>query len=85
MVKAAAEANNYLTNADLVAAMAAIPTPDGPTAAPEGVVKGQFAGRLKPNKRAAQAQGSAAVPLDYLKNMDAHLADIEAGRKPKLA
>jgi len=85
-VKAGAAANAYLTNADLTAAMAAIPTPDGPTPAGQVIVAGQFGGKLKTQKRKpAPPETTSVVPLEYLRNMDAHLADIQAGRKPKLA
>lgn len=85
-VKAGAAANAYLTNAGLAAAMAAIPTPGGPTPAPKAIVAGQFGGKLKTQKRkSALPETTFAVPPEYLRNMDARLADIEAGRKPKLA
>ena len=85
-VRAAAEANSYLSNAEFEAAMAAIPTPDAPTTAPEAVVAGRFAGSLKLHKAKAVTQASApAVPLEYMKNFDAYIAESAAGRKPKLA
>ena len=82
-INAAALANNYLSNADFDAAMAAIPTPDGPMPAPDAVVAGSFGGSLKRQKKPVTKPDS--VPLEYLRNMDAHLAEIEAGRAPKLA
>ncbi len=58
-VSAAAAANNYLNDADMKAALAAIPTPGAPTPAPAGVVAGQVSGKLKTQKR-----GSAALEVD---------------------
>ena len=85
-VSAAAVANNYLGDAEFAAAMAAIPTPDGPTPAPQTVVKGQFEGRIKPRKALRLASApETAIPEEYYWNMDQTLADIAAGRKPKLA
>ncbi len=85
-VQAAADANDYLSNAEFEAAMAAIPTPDAPTPAPEAVVAGRFAGPLKLHKPKAAARAEAnAIPAEYLRNFDAYLAESQAGRKPKLA
>ena len=85
-VQAAADANSYLSNAEFEAAMAAIPTPDAPTPAPEAVVAGRFTGSLKLHKPKAAARAEAtAIPAEYLRNFDAYLAESEAGRKPKLA
>lgn len=58
-VSAAAAANNYLSDAEMKAALAAIPTPSAPTPTPAAVVAGQFSGKLKTKKR-----GSAAPALD---------------------
>ena len=85
-VQAAADANSYLSNAEFEAAMAAIPTPDAPTPAPEAVVAGRFAGSLKLHKPKSAARTEASeIPAEYLRNFDAYLAESEAGRKPKLA
>jgi len=85
-VQAAADANNYLSNAEFEAAMAAIPTPDAPTPAPEAVVAGTFAGSLKLHKPKSAARATTpAIPAEYLKNFDAYLAESEAARTPKLA
>lgn len=85
-VQAAAEANTYLSNAGMAEALAAIPTPDAPTSDHEIVVAGHFAGPLKLQKPKQVAKANAlATPPEYLKNYDAYLAEIEAGRRPKLA
>jgi putative transposase len=85
-VQAAADANDYLSNAEFEAAMAAIPTPDAPTPAPEAVVAGRFTGSLKLHKpKAAERITAPAIPVEYLKNFDAYVAESGAGRKPKLA
>jgi len=85
-VKAAAEANRYMKNEEFAAAMAAIPTPEPFTPAPDAVVAGRFGGTLM-RKRQADPRPEAAfeVPAEYLRTLDAHLADIAAGREPKLA
>jgi putative transposase len=85
-VKAAATANAYGAEAELTAIMAAIPTPEGTKMPPEAVVAGRFNGALRLQKRKpALANAAPAVPDEFLKIMDAHLAEIAAGRKPKLA
>ena len=58
-VSAAAAANNYLTDVEMKAALAAIPTPGAPTPGPAGVVAGQFSGKLDTRKR-----GNAAPIVD---------------------
>lgn len=82
----AAEANNYMADAKFKAAMAAIPTPepDLPTDAP--LVAGRFGGSLQTRRKPKpDAEQSTVITAEMRRNMDAHLADIEAGRKPKLA
>ena len=84
-VSAAAVAHNYLTDSDLKAALAAIPTPGAPTPAPAGVVAGQFSGKLNTRKRgnaaadvdeaeldltAQLARGRKFLTEDHLKNLD---------------
>lgn len=85
--KTAEAANTYMANAEFVAAMNAIPS-EGPfiptTDAP--LVAGQFGGTLKPKRQAKPTATAETVDMtEYLKIMDATLADIEARRKPKLA
>ena len=66
--------------------MAAIPTPDAPTPAPEAVIAGRFDGSLKLQKPKSVVRANApAIPAEYLRNRDAYLANSEAERKPKLA
>ena len=65
-VKAAAVANNYLGTAEMKAALAAIPTPSGPTPAASGVVAGQFSGKLKTRKRAGAAPEVDEADLDLI-------------------
>lgn len=82
---AAKEANNYLDNAELKAALAAIPTPGAPTPAPSAVVAGQFSGSLKQHKRvnvpadidneelelvAQLARGRRFLTEEHLQNLD---------------
>ncbi len=84
-VSAAAAANTYLTDADMRAAYAAIPTPGGPTPAPAAVVAGQFSGKLKTQKRgntapavdddevnlvAQFAKGRRFLTEEHLQNLD---------------
>jgi len=84
-VTAAAEANNYLDNAELNAALAAIPSPGAPTTAPAAVVAGQFSGKLKQRKRVNApadvedeelelvgqlARGKRFLTEEHLKNLD---------------
>ena len=73
-VIAAAAANNYLSDADLKAALAAIPTPGAPTPAPAGVVAGQFSGKLKTRKRGNVAPDVDEAELDFI-------AQLARGRK----
>lgn len=82
----AAEANNYLADAEFKAAMAAIPTPEPvlPTDAP--LVAGRFGGSLQTRRKPKpEADQATVITAEMRRNLDAHLADIEAGRKPKLA
>ena len=84
--KAGAAANDYMANTELAAAMAAIPTPEPfrPEGAP--IVAGHFGGSLQTRRKPKpDAETASAVPAEYREIMDAHFADIEAGRKPKLA
>jgi len=85
-VNAAAQANNYMADAEFTAAMAALPTPEPVNLGPDAVVAGQFGGTLQ-RKRQAEPKPEAElkVPAEYHRIMDAHLANIAAGRKPKLA
>ena len=69
-VSAAAAANNYLGDAEMKAALAAIPTPGAPTPTPAAVVAGQFSGKLKTKKRGS---GAPAIDEDEV-NLVAHLA-----------
>ena len=76
-----------MANAEFVAAMDAIPS-EGPfIPAPDApLVAGQFGGTLKQKQQAEPAAPADSIDMaKYRKIMDAHLADIEAGRKPKLA
>lgn len=73
-VSAAAKANNYLGDADLKAALAAIPTPGGPTPAQAGVVAGQFSGKLNTRKRNSSAPEFEDSELDLV-------AQLAKGRK----
>lgn len=85
--KMAEAANSYMVDAELAAAQAAIPTPAPfipPSDAP--LVAGQFGGTLKPKRQAKPTATAETVDMtEYLKIMAATLADIEAGRKPKMA
>ena len=84
-VKAAAEANTYMADADFAAAMAATPTPEPfrPEGAP--MVAGQFGGSLQRKRQPRPSADTPVIPAEFLRNLDAQLADIAAGRKPKLA
>ena len=84
-VKAAAEANSYLSDAAFAAAMAAIPTPDGFEPEPDQVVAGRFGGTLKRQKRQPTAASTDEIPPEYMKNHRDYLAAKEAERKSKLA
>lgn len=82
----AAEANNYVAEAEFKAAMAAIPMPepDLPTDAP--LVAGRFGASLQTRRKPKPASEQVSeIPAEFRRTMDAHLADIEAERKPKLA
>lgn len=84
-VRKAAEANNYMADAEFKSAMAAIPVPEPycPTDAP--LVAGRFGGSLQTRRKPKPAEEASEIPAEFRRNMDAHLADIAAGRKPKLA
>ena len=84
-VKAAAEANSYLSDAAFAAAMAAIPTPDSFEPEPDQVVAGRFGGTLKRQKRQPKAASTDEIPPEYMKNHGDYLAAKEAERKSKLA
>ncbi|WP_301458503.1 hypothetical protein [Pseudorhodobacter sp.] len=50
------------------------------------MVAGQFGGTLMQKQKAKPVATAESVDMaEYRKIMDAHFADIEAGRKPKLA
>jgi hypothetical protein len=89
-VSAAAVANNYLTDADMRAALAAIPTPGAPTPTPAAVVAGQFSGKLKqrtggngaPDVDSAEvdfvaqlARGRRFLTEEHLRNLDKATAE----------
>jgi len=82
-VAAAEAANNYLTDADMAAALAALDTLGTPKGTePEGpakVVGARFGSPLKPTRKAVAKPKAAAVPEEFLRNMDAALAAKLAG------
>jgi len=85
-VAAAEAANNYLTDADMAAALAALDTLDTPKGTePEGpakVVGARFGSPLKPTRKACEKPKAAAVPEEFLRNMDAALkAKLAGGEK----
>ena len=88
-VSAAAAANNYLSDAERKAALAAIPTPGAPSPTPTAVVAGQFSSKLKTKKRrsatpavdddevnlvAQLAHGHRFLTKEHLQNLDKDLA-----------
>ena len=94
-VSAAAAANNYLSDADLKAALAAIPTPGAPTPAPAAVVAGQFSGSLKQCKRGNAPAVVEDEEIDLVRQLargrkfltEEHLQNLDkaAARKQGLA
>jgi len=82
-VATAEAANDYLTDAEFKAALALLDAPDPvPNDQEDHVVAGRFGAPLK--DRPCQAlKAQEAVPVEYLRNMDAALADRRAkGGKP---
>jgi hypothetical protein len=57
--RAAEEANAYMTDGELKALLAAIPTPEGPKLPPEAVVAGHFSQTLQPQKKHGKSVVSA--------------------------
>lgn len=83
---AAEDANNYLFNSELVAALAALDQGEGrtplkqPEAAPAKVVGARFGSPLRePRIEAPDPEG---VPAEYIKNFEAHVAPSRA-KAPK--
>lgn len=61
-VSAAAAANNYLSDAEMKAALAAIPTPGAPTPPPAAVVAGQSLASSRPKSGAALHRQPGLLP-----------------------